>query len=172
MQEEKHQKMKHYAKLMIAFSLTIMLYGVFLDLKSDVRLINPITDVKVESVGIDKTQSTIDINATLVGDENYPKEPAPIEENPKESIQDFSELSIPTLQSTNNNIRNEIQNQYGIRFNKDDTGKLLTAKNKSQETFEILLQEYLSSQLDLLHEKSQHIISAIEKIKCNKNKQG
>lgn len=69
-------------------------------------------------------------------------------------------------------LQEEIQNQYGIRFNKDDTGKLLTAKNKSQETFEILLQEYLSSQLDLLYEKSQHIISAIEKIKCNKNKQG
>ena len=131
MQEEnKQQKISYYAKILIAFSLMLMIYGVFLDLRSNVRLFNPITDAKPSS-NSNKTHTIIDISQTIETNNDSPtivsptpNTPTPVEnptetntepQFPSNSTQYFSESnSVPTLETINSNFRNEIQNNFGV----------------------------------------------------------
>lgn len=107
MLKRKQQKMKNFAKVLIAFSITLLIYGVFLDYRGEIKLYNPITDAN--KVNGNKDNTTIDINTsgTLLDDSSS---------NQTEQKSDNSDgPSTPTvMEDSNNGYRKQIEERFGI----------------------------------------------------------
>lgn len=100
MLRRKQRKIKKFAKILIAFSITLLLYGAFLDYKSDHKFFNPITDSSTIKGGSSRDGTTIDINSS---GELLDK---------KDTKNDGT--SIPTIDGTNDNYRKQIEKRFGI----------------------------------------------------------
>ena len=101
MRRKQHAKMVYYAKILIAFSLALLLYGVFLDYKDGYKLYNPITDATTVKGNNDKT--TIDINSS--GD---------LIEDFDNKTQNHTDTTVPLINDTNDGFRKQIEEKYGI----------------------------------------------------------
>ena len=104
MRRRKQQKIKYYAKILIAFSIALLIYGVFLDYGSDTKLYNPITDATT----VKGDNTTIDINTSGELIENFDKE------NSTQSKQSNTDTTVPSIQDSNDGFRRQIEDKYGI----------------------------------------------------------
>lgn len=147
------KSMKYYATILIAVSITMLIYGLLLDIGTGNRLFDPVKD----SAPIREEESTVSITTidgtevvpgntiTKVkektdeeikeeikdkGKENNSTTPKPStnptpnnnqnnsnpggSSNPGSTSQGGSQVHIPTIDETNNNLRNSIQSTYGI----------------------------------------------------------
>lgn len=100
-------KATFYAKILIIISFMLMITGFFMDYSNKYRLINPKTDIKETTTD---TESTIEIHYP-VGNEPIKEEI--LHEN-QTSVQYSSEVDTPSLEETNNTLRNKLQERYGI----------------------------------------------------------
>lgn len=97
----KKKNITYYAKIMIAISLALFIYGLILDLSNEVRLFDPVKDVK--SVEKDNGNYTsVDVGS------HDDKEPSNINDNTQ------SQSHIYDVDEVNNNLRNSIQKKYDI----------------------------------------------------------
>ena len=102
MLRRKQLKIKKYAKILIAFSITLLLYGVFLDYQENKKYYNPITDASTIKGG-SSNNTTIDINTS--GE--------PLDEN-SSTVQNHNDTSVPTIEDSNDTYRKQIEKRFGI----------------------------------------------------------
>ena len=125
MLKRRQQKIKKYAKILIAFSITLLLYGVFLDYKDNIKLYNPITDASTVKSGNDN--KTIDIN----------KSGKILNDNDTSTQQHNDDTSVPTIEKSNDTYRKQIEKRFGITIkygnetNNYEVGGLTTTPIKS-----------------------------------------
>ncbi len=150
---KKNSKLNYYAKILIFVSITLLVYGVVLDINNDRRLFDPIDDV-ISEEGEKSTISitTIDGSEVVPNNEITKTEDTPGQDDSKNeqtpttgssstttmggnngskgnssggavSGNNYS-VRIPTLDETNNNLRNNIQSTYGItiKYGSDTAG--------------------------------------------------
>lgn len=124
---KKKNNLVYYAKILIFFSLALILYGVFLNLNNETKLINPVDDVtplKEEDNTISIT--TIDGSEVVPGNKitntkektNNDKDAKSEEKKPDSSNQTFTETSNSNTSTTNsgtgtsNNTGEQANNNY------------------------------------------------------------
>lgn len=155
MHKQKNNQLVYYAKILIFISITLLVYGLVLDINNDRRLFDPIEDVVSEG----EEESTVSIT-TVDGSEVVPGNEItkPVDDNKDSSKENSNSLQgtttkpstnsndttgnsgigsnalrdgntnnsvqIPTLDDANNNLRNNIQNTYGItvKYGNDTAG--------------------------------------------------
>lgn len=139
MHNQKNNQLVYYAKILIFISITLLVYGLVLDINNDRRLFDPVDDVISEG-GEESTVSitTVDGSEVVPGNEitkpvedskDSSKENSGVGQStatkPNTNNNDISSdvgrgennnssVQIPTLDEANNNLRNNIQNTYGI----------------------------------------------------------
>lgn len=160
MHNEKNIRLVYYAKILIFVSITLLVYGLILDINNEKRLFDPVEDV----VNVTEEENTISITTvdgsevvsgnTITNTTNGTKEdnkngknnsnvPSPTGANKNNNNSDIvsggynnnnsssnnngsstGTVSIPTLDDVNNNLRNSIQNTYGItvKYGNDTVG--------------------------------------------------
>ena len=150
MHKKKAKSMKYYATILIVVSITMLIYGLLLDIGNSKRLFDPVKDsatiqeeestVSITTVDgtevvpgntitkvKDKTDEEIKEEIKEKGKENNSPSPKPSPNTTPSNNQSNShsggssninrggnQVHIPTIDETNNNLRNSIQNTYGI----------------------------------------------------------
>ncbi len=130
-----NRKLNYYARILLVISIALLSYGIVLDFNNDRHLLDPYSDITIEEDGY--------INITTIDDVDPPKEettPTPAPEvpsvpssNPNPSTpsssgtaesKETAPVHVPTIEETNNILRNEIQNTYGImiRYGSETNG--------------------------------------------------
>ena len=97
----KKKNITYYAKILIAISLALFIYGLILDFSNEVRLFDPVKDVKT----IDKdngSYTSVDVGS------HDDKEPSNISDSGQ------SQSHVYDIAEVNNNLRNSIQKKYDI----------------------------------------------------------
>lgn len=133
--KRKEKRLTYYAKISIIVALTLLLYGLVLDVNNEKRLFDSIDDVRVYGDG----NSTISITTSdgsevvpgnvIISGGNNDKEnsssssnnsspsnnsSSPSNNKSGENSNRDSEPHIVTPEEINNNLRKEIQNDYGV----------------------------------------------------------
>jgi hypothetical protein len=109
---KRNNKLAYYARILIFVSITLILYGAFLDLNSDVRLFDPVDDAVVINNGNESnvTITTVDgSEVTTTKDSNNDTDSSTYSNNTNNVVS-----TIPTLDDTNSTLRVNIENEYGI----------------------------------------------------------
>ncbi len=130
MRKKKFNKYSYYATILFAISFALISYGLLLDYKNGYSIIDPINDV----VSTTKTgDNTIHIDTSSEGQTtddgqiDIGKSDAQAESNtltqevtPSQS----QEKAVVTIEQTNNQLRKEIENEYGItiRYGEETRG--------------------------------------------------
>lgn len=164
--EKRRLKMMNYAKILLVISITLLIYGVVLDINSDRHLLDPGKDVEtVPDNGKDVTISTIDDITVKPETENpsVPQEVTPSPEVPStpevtpsvqpEGVQPSNPVPyVPTIDDINNQIRNQILEQYGVavRYGSETVGYTIMSGNTKITTEPITDSTAINSQLNRL----------------------
>lgn len=137
----RNYNMSYYAKILFVISITLLVYGFYLEYRSSVRLFDPVEDVKSIEKGDDSsiTITTADGSEIISNTDDTQKEnndaestntaPTNTSDNsktpssprtPSNSRETGSETSgspnvqTPTIEEINNSLRVEIEKNYGI----------------------------------------------------------
>lgn len=116
------------AKMLIAFSFILIIIGTIFYIKENPKLLDPIKDTKIviedkkNNVSVTTTDATNNNNnppQETTESNTTPKPPLTNNPNQKENNENFDtnnkiEAPIVTMEEENNNLRNTIQNTYGI----------------------------------------------------------
>lgn len=130
MRKKKFNKYSYYATILFAISFALISYGLLLDYKNGYSIIDPINDVVSttktgdNTIHIDTSSEgqTTDDGQIDIGKSDAQKEPnTPTQEvTPSQS----QEKAVVTIEQTNNQLRKEIENEYGItiRYGEETRG--------------------------------------------------
>ena len=142
--DQKSQKMAYYARILLIFSITLLIYGIILDYNSTQHLIDPVRDVEIIDTGNTVTVSTID--------EVDPTEDSSsiVEEKDIDSNVD---AKVVTIEDTNDKLRTSLQNKYGIiiRYGDETVGYSVTSEDTVIKTEPIVDPNVINSQLTRLN---------------------
>ena len=125
LKENQQRIMNIIAKILIAFSLILLVYGVFLDYNNKNRLFNPITDAT--TIDDDSSNTTVDINnsknPTNTTTEQTPSEESNENSNDNDNNESYNEPNqvdnkqndySNSQERVNDDFRYEIENSYGV----------------------------------------------------------
>ncbi len=132
-------KINYYAKILIFFSVIILLYGFFLDLKNDSKLLNPVYDVvktkeeknTVSITTVDGSEVVPGNEITNVKDKNDNKdsnknnlENLIKEEKDLVNSNDKNNNFVTTLDTLNDKLHKELEEKYDvdIKYGKETEG--------------------------------------------------
>lgn len=116
-----YKKINYYAKLLIAISFAFLIYGVFLDLNNDVRLIDPI----VENNNGDNSRTYVEVSGDSdIVDDYESQTPIDTEDGPNFSDKsdfdsnnddDETQNLVSNIYESNNDFRRNIEDTFGIK---------------------------------------------------------
>ncbi len=111
---KKNNKMIYYARILIAISIAILVYGLILDINNNVRLIDPEKSVKILNDDNGKYTSidTANDEVTINSNENTVSNDETVIDN-NESI---SQSHIVNYSDDNNSLRDKIEKKYNIEI--------------------------------------------------------
>ena len=146
---QKSLKMAYYAKILLVFSITLLIYGIILDLNSNQHLIDPIRDVEPIDTGSTVTVSTVD----EVGINSTAEVPATVPKTPVEETSPSTEPMVVTIEDQNEQLRKSIQSKYGVvvRYGTEINGYSITSGETVIKTEAIEDSNVINSQLKRLN---------------------
>lgn len=130
MRKKKFNKYSYYATILFAISFALISYGLLLDYKNGYSIIDPINDVVSttktgdNTIHIDTSSEgqTTDDGQIDIGKSDAQKEP----NTPTQGVtpSQSQEKAVVTIEQTNNQLRKEIENEYGItiRYGEETRG--------------------------------------------------
>lgn len=130
MRKKKFNKYSYYATILFAISFALISYGLLLDYKNGYSIIDPINDVVSTTKTGDNTihiDTSSEGQATDDGQIDIGKSDTQAESNtPTQEVtpSQSQEKAVITIEQTNNQLRKEIENDYGItiRYGEETRG--------------------------------------------------
>lgn len=144
--EQVSQKLAYCAKILLVFSVTLLIYGIILDINSNQHLIDSTVESEIpQDNGNSVTVSTIDdtdINSTGNGTATTPVDGS------AESTARTEQVPL-SIDEQNELLREQIQNEYGVvvRFGSETTGYTITSGDQLIKTEPITDPALINSQL-------------------------
>lgn len=163
--EKRRLRMNYYAKILLVISITLLIYGVVIDINSDHHLLDPVKDVETTpNDGKDITISTID-DITVEPEsssEETSSTPTSVAPTPEpvvtpsvqpEAVQPSNpEPYVPTIDDLNSQLRNQILEQYGVsvRYGSETIGYTIVSGSTRITTEPLTDSTVINSQLTRL----------------------
>lgn len=166
--EKRRLRLNNYARILLVISITLLIYGVVLDINSDHHLIDPVKDVQTTpDSGKDVTISTIDDITVEPEKENPASVPEEVTSPPATPASEPTvtpsvqpevvtptppEPYVPTIDDMNNQLRNQILDQYGVsvRYGNETVGYTVVSGSTRITTEPITDSTLINSQLTRL----------------------